>query len=81
MQPLLHPGVHPKLLLKLRIFSKTWLQNGEKTSDQVCDDEIDQFYKYFLFLHATSFVIEENSPAMHGWRKIVFLKLHLDLFP
>ena len=49
----------------------------EKTSDQVCVAEIDQFYKYFLFLHATSFVIEENSPAMHGWRKIVFLKLHL----
>ena len=44
----------------------------EKTSDQVCVAEIDQFYKYFLFLHATSFVVEENSPA-----KIVFLKLHL----
>ena len=44
----------------------------EKTSDQVCVAEIYQFYKYFLFLHATSFVVEENSPA-----KIVFLKLHL----
>ena len=50
VQPLLHPGVHPKLLSKLRIFSKTLLKNGEKAGDQVYVDEIDQFYKYFLFL-------------------------------
>ena len=50
---------------------------GEKAVFHICLDGIDPFYKYFFFLHATSFLIGENSPAMHGWRKIVFMKPHV----
>ena len=53
---------------------------GEKAGDQVCFDGIDQFYKCFFFLHTLSFVTGENSPAMHGWREIVFMNPHLYLF-
>ena len=28
-------------------------------------------------MHATSFIIGENSTTMRGWRKIVFMKAHL----
>ena len=48
---------------------------GEKAVYHICLDGIDQFYKYFFFLHATSFRVGENS--MHGWRKIVFMKPHV----
>ena len=34
-----------------------------------------------FFLFATSFSIGRNSPAMHGWRKIVFMKQHFFFFP
>ena len=53
----------------------------EKAGDQVCFDGIDQFYKYFFFLHTISFAIGENSPAMHGWKEIVFMSPHLYFFP
>ena len=65
-------------MLFLENLTKTF---GEKAGDYVYFDGIDQFYKYFFFLHATSIVIGENSPAMHCWRKIVFMKLHLYFFP
>ena len=40
---------------------------GGKAGDQFCFDEIDQFYKYFFFLHAASFVIGETpQPHMAG---------------
>ena len=38
------------------------------------------FTHLFFFLLATSFVIGRNSPAMHGWRKIVFMKQYF-FFP
>ena len=34
------------------------------------------FPHIFFFLLATSFVVGRNSPAMHGWRKTVFMKQH-----
>ena len=40
-----------------------------------------QFYKYLFFKQAKSFVIWENSPAMYGWREIVFMKPDLYFFP
>ena len=42
---------------------------------------IDQSYKFFFFMHAISSVIEENSQAMHGWKKIVFTNPQLYFFP
>ena len=57
------------------------LKFAEKVGDHVCFDGLDQFYKYFFFLHTTSFVIGGNSPAIHGWRKIVFMKSHHYLYP
>ena len=31
-------------------------------------DGIGQLCNYFFFLHPTSFIIGENSPAMDGWK-------------
>ena len=39
------------------------------------------FTNVSFFLHATSFIIGENSQVMHGWRKIVLMKPHLYFFP
>ena len=58
-----------------------WLKYGEKADDFVCFDGIDQFFKYFFFMHATSFVIGKNSPAIQGWRKIVFMKPYVYFLP
>ena len=58
----------------LRYFPKVWLKFGEKASDQACFDGIDEFCKYFFFLYAAFFIIRENSPDIHGLRKIVFMK-------
>ena len=42
--------------------------------------EMINFRNIFFFLHPTSFVIRETSPAMHGWRKIVSMNSHLYFF-
>ena len=57
-------------------FSKNWLKIWRKSWWCVCFERIDQFYTYFVFLRATSFVIGGNSQAMRGWRKILFIRQH-----
>ena len=47
------------------------LKSAPKSAPETADG-VDQFYKCFFFLHPGSFVIGENFPAMHGWRKFVF---------
>ena len=78
------PKSAPKTTRKTNYFMlvlKNLTKNSEKKADdQICFDEIDQFYNYF-FLHALSYFIGENSPAMHGWRKFVFMKPLLYFFP
>ena len=39
------------------------------------------FTHIFFFLFTTSFIFGRNSPVMHGWRKIVFMKGHFYFFP
>ena len=83
MQPLVHPKVHPKLLSKLRIlcyFSKTWLKIWRKSWWSSLFWWNRSILQIFFFLHSISFVIGENSPAMHGRKEIVFMSPHLYFF-
>ena len=73
------PKVHSKLRI-LCYFLKTLLKIWRKADNRVCFNRTDQFYTYFFFLLAISFVIGGNSTAMHGWRMIVFMKQHLHFF-
>ena len=77
------PKVYSKLHSKLRIsryFFKKWLKIWRKNRWSSLFRWNRSNCTYFSFLHATSFVIGENFHALHGWRKIVFVKSHLYVF-
>ena len=88
MQPLVQPKVHRKLLSKLLIlccfyilpfcilplliWRKSWWSSLFWWNRSIL--------QIFFFLHSISFVIGENSPAMHGRKEIVFMSPHLYFF-
>ena len=83
MQPLVQPKVHRKLLSKLLIlccFSKTLQKIWRKSWWSSLFWWNRSILQIFFFLHSISFVIGENSPAMHGRKEIVFMSPHLYFF-
>ena len=83
MQPLVQPKVHRKLLSKLLIlccFSKTLQKIWRKSWWSSLFWWNRSILQIFFFLHSISFVIGENSPAMHGRKKIVFMSPRLYFF-
>ena len=83
MQPLVQPKVHRKLLSKLLIlccFSKTLQKIWRKSWWSSLFWWNRSILQIFFFLHSISFVIGENSPAMHGRKEIVFMSSHLYFF-
>ena len=80
MSPLVHPKVHPKLLSKLRIlcyFSKTWLKIWRNSWWSSLFGWNRSILQIFLFFACYIFCCWEKPPAMHGWKKIVFMKPYL----
>ena len=71
------PKIGPETALKTTSFmlflKKLNLKLSGKAGDHVCFDGLDQFYKYFFFLHTASFVIGGNC--------LLFMKPHHYLFP
>ena len=83
MQPLVQPKVHRKLLSKLLTlccFSKTLQKIWGKSWWSSLFWWNRSILQIFFFLHSISFVIGENSPAMHGRKEIVFMSPHLYFF-
>ena len=83
MQPLVQPKVYRKLLSKLLIlccFSKTLQKIWRKSWWSSLFWWNRSILQIFFFLHSISFVIGENSPAMHGRKEIVFMSPHLYFF-
>ena len=78
----MYPKVHPKLLSKLRIlcyFSNTWLKIWRKSWWSCLFWYIRSVLHTFP-LSCCLLLFGRNSPAVHSWRKIVFMKQHFYFF-
>ena len=74
---LVYPKVHPKVHTALRIlsyFSSKMTKNWEKKLLIMFVLKNRSILQIFSSLHPALFAIAENFPAMHCWRKVVFMK-------